>query len=128
MRRNIYILTYFPSLKKHPLHTFPTAESIQEIQRQDVIAFKGQHYRPDTTVLAVVGDFDVNKVRSLIQAQLGNWQVKGQPPTIKYPNVGMPKNVVNVNPVNPDSDSEKLSINYNLSLHSCFCVSSYSTS
>ena len=95
----IFVQSIYP--KKHPLHTFPTAESIQEIQRQDVIAFKGQHYRPDTTVLAVVGDFDVNKVRSLIQAQLGNWQVKGQPPTIKYPNVGMPKNVVNVNPVVP---------------------------
>ncbi len=95
----IFVQSIYP--KKHPLHTFPTAKSIQEIQRQDVIAFKRQHYRPDTTVLAIVGDFDVNKVRSLIQAQLGNWQVKGQPPTIKYPNVGMPKNVVNVNPVVP---------------------------
>ncbi|MDD1438081.1 insulinase family protein, partial [Dolichospermum sp. ST_sed10] len=95
----IFVQSIYP--KKHPLHTFPTAESIEQIQRQDVIAFKTQHYRPDTTVLAIVGDFDVNKVRSLIQAQLGNWQVKGQPPTVKYPIVGMPKNVVNVNPVVP---------------------------
>lgn len=95
----IFVQSIYP--KKHPLHTFPTVESIEQIQRQDVIAFKGQHYRPDTTVLAIVGDFDVNKVRSLIQAQLGDWRVKGQPPTVKYPNVGMPKNVINVNPVIP---------------------------
>ncbi len=95
----IFIQSIYP--KKHPLHSFPTAETIQSIQRQDVIAFKAQHYRPDTTVLAIVGDFDINKVRSLIQAQLGDWQVKGQPPVVKYPKVEMPKNVINVNPVVP---------------------------
>ena len=95
----IFVQSVYP--KKHPLHTFPTVESIQQIKREDVIAFKAQHYRPDTTVLALVGDFDVNEVRSLIQAKLGDWQVKGKPPTVKYPSVGMPKNVVNVNPVVP---------------------------
>ena len=95
----IFVQSIYP--KKHPLHTFPTAESIGQIQRQDVMAFKAQHYRPDTTVLAIVGDFDVNKVRSLMQEKLGDWQVKGKAPTVKYPNVGMPKNVVNVNPVVP---------------------------
>ncbi|MFO5527583.1 MAG: M16 family metallopeptidase [Cuspidothrix sp.] len=95
----IFVQSVYP--KKHPLHTFPTAESIQQIKREDVIAFKSQHYRPDTTVLALVGDFDVNEVRSLMQAKLGDWQVKGKPPTVKYPSVGMPKNVVNVNPVVP---------------------------
>lgn len=95
----IFVQSVYP--KKHPLHTFPTAESIQQIKREDVIAFKAQHYRPDTTVLALVGDFDVKEVRSLIQAKLGDWQVKGKPPTVKYPSVRMPKNVVNVNPVVP---------------------------
>ncbi|MFM7407560.1 MAG: M16 family metallopeptidase [Cuspidothrix sp.] len=95
----IFVQSIYP--KKHPLHTFPTAESIQKIKREDVIAFKAQHYRPDTMVLALVGDFDVNEVRSLLQTKLGDWQVKGKPPTVKYPNVGMPKNVVNLNPVVP---------------------------
>ncbi len=95
----IFVQSVYP--KKHPLHNFPTAESIRKIKREDVIAFKTQHYRPDTTVLALVGDFDVKEVRSLIQAKLGDWQVKGKPPKVKYPSVGMPKNVVNVNPVVP---------------------------
>jgi zinc protease len=87
--------------QKHPLHNLPTEESIQQISHEDVIDFKQKHYRPDTTVLALVGDFDVEKVRSLIQAQLGDWPVQGKPPDLTYPTVNMPEKVVNLNPVLP---------------------------
>ncbi|MEH2217686.1 MAG: pitrilysin family protein [Nostoc sp.] len=97
--RRIFVQSIYP--KKHPLHTFPTEESLQQIQRQDVIDFKAKHYRPDTTVLALVGDFDLDKVRSLIQNEFGNWQVSGQAPTLKYPPVSMPQKIVSVNPVLP---------------------------
>jgi zinc protease len=95
--RRIFVQSIYP--KKHPLHTFPTEESLQKIQRQDVIDFKAKHYRPDTTVLALVGDFNLDKVRSLIQNQFGNWEVSGQAPTLKYPTVPMPEKIVSVNPV-----------------------------
>ncbi len=95
--RRIFVQSIYP--KKHPLHTFPTKESLQKIQRQDVIDFKAKHYRPDTTVLALVGDFNLDKVRSLIQNQFGNWEVSGQAPTLKYPTVPMPEKIVSVNPV-----------------------------
>ncbi|MEA5621695.1 pitrilysin family protein [Nostoc sp. UHCC 0251] len=95
--RRIFVQSIYP--KKHPLHTFPTEESLQKIQRQDVIDFKAKHYRPDTTVLALVGDFDLDKVRSLIQNDFGNWEVSGQAPTLKYPTVPMPEKIVSVNPV-----------------------------
>ncbi|WP_442939578.1 M16 family metallopeptidase [Nostoc sp.] len=97
--RRIFVQSIYP--KKHPLHTFPTEESLQQIQRQDVIDFKAKHYRPDTTVLALVGDFDLDIVRSLIQNEFGNWQVSGQAPTLKYPPVSMPQKIVSVNPVLP---------------------------
>jgi zinc protease len=97
--RRIFVQSIYP--KKHPLHTFPTEESLQQIQRQDVIDFKAKHYRPDTTVLALVGDFDLDKVRSLIQNDFGNWEVSGQAPTLKYPPVSMPEKIVSVNPVLP---------------------------
>ncbi|WP_265272700.1 M16 family metallopeptidase [Nostoc sp. KVJ3] len=97
--RRIFVQSIYP--KKHPLHTFPTEESLQRIQRQDVVNFKAKHYRPDTTVLALVGDFDLDKVRSLIQNDFGNWEVSGQAPTLKYPPVSMPKKIVSVNPVLP---------------------------
>ncbi|WP_442943816.1 M16 family metallopeptidase [Nostoc sp.] len=98
--RRIFVQSIYP--KKHPLHTFPTEESLQQIQRQDVIDFKAKHYRPDTTVLALVGDFDLDIVRSLIKNEFGDWEVSGQAPTLKYPTVSMPEEIVSVNPVLPD--------------------------
>ncbi|MCC5606902.1 insulinase family protein [Nostoc sp. CHAB 5834] len=97
--RRVFVQSIYP--KKHPLHTFPTEESLQQIQRQDVIDFKAKHYRPDTTVLALVGDFDLDKVRSLIKNEFGNWEVSGQAPTLKYPPVLIPQKIVSVNPVLP---------------------------
>ncbi|MEH2118800.1 M16 family metallopeptidase [Nostoc sp.] len=97
--RRIFVQSIYP--KKHPLHTFPTEESLQQIQRQDVIDFKAKHYRPDTTVLALVGDFDLDIVRSLIKNKFGDWEVSGQAPTLKYPTVSMPEKIVSVNPVLP---------------------------
>ncbi|MEH2174594.1 M16 family metallopeptidase [Nostoc sp.] len=98
--RRVFVQSIYP--KKHPLHTFPTEESLQQIQRQDVIDFKAKHYRPDTTVLALVGDFDLDKVRSLIKNKFGDWEVSGKAPTLKYPPVAMPEKIVSVNPVLPD--------------------------
>ncbi|WP_414516265.1 M16 family metallopeptidase [Nostoc sp. PCC 9305] len=98
--RRVFVQSIYP--KKHPLHTFPTEESLQQIQRQDVIDFKTKHYRPDTTVLALVGDFDLDKVRSLIKNKFGDWEVSGKAPTLKYPPVAMPQKMVSVNPVLPD--------------------------
>lgn len=95
--KRTFVQAVYP--KKHPLHTFPTKESLQRIRREDLIAFKNQHYRPDTTVLALVGDFELEKVRSLIQAEFGDWQVSGQPAVLKYPTVPKPDSVVRVNPV-----------------------------
>ncbi|MBW4614481.1 MAG: insulinase family protein [Desmonostoc vinosum HA7617-LM4] len=97
--KRTFIQSIYP--KKHPLHTFPTEESLQQIKRKDVIAFKAKHYRPDTTVLTLVGDFEPAKVRSLIQTELGNWPVHGQPPTVTYPTVAPPDRMVRVNPVLP---------------------------
>ncbi|MEH2319749.1 M16 family metallopeptidase [Nostoc sp.] len=97
--RRIFVQSIYP--KKHPLHSFPTEASLQQIQRQDVIDFKAKHYRPDTTVLALVGDFDLDIVRSLIKNKFGNWEVNGQAPRLKYPPVPMPDKIVSVNPVLP---------------------------
>ncbi|MBW4560620.1 MAG: insulinase family protein [Mojavia pulchra JT2-VF2] len=99
----VAIRTFVQSIypKKHPLHTFPTEKSLRRIKREDVIAFKAKHYRPDNTVLVLVGDFDPQQVRSLIKTEFGDWQVSGQPPTLKYPKAPILEKVVRVNPVLP---------------------------
>ncbi|MBD2299702.1 pitrilysin family protein [Nostoc sp. FACHB-190] len=95
--KRIFVQSLYP--KQHPLHSFPTEKSLKQIKREDVIAFKAKYYRPDTTVLVIVGDFEPTQVRSLIEKSLGDWQVSGQPPTIQYPNVKLPDNLLRVNPV-----------------------------
>ncbi|WP_414576111.1 M16 family metallopeptidase [Anabaena sp. CCY 9402-a] len=97
--KRIFLQSIYP--KKHPLHQFPTQESLRRIKRQDIVAFQSKYYRPDTMVLVVVGDFDPDKVRSLIQAEFGNWRVSGQAPSIEYPQVSNPSSLVRVNPIVP---------------------------
>jgi zinc protease len=94
-----FVQSIYP--RKHPLHKYPTEESLKQIKRQDVIAFKEKYYRPDTTVLALVGDFDPAKVRSLIENEFGKWKVSGQPPELKYPQVLLPEKIVRVNSILP---------------------------
>jgi zinc protease len=94
-----FIQAIYP--QNHPLHIFPTLESIQKIKREDVIAFRQQHYRPDTMVLVLVGDFDVESVRSLIETQLGDWRVNGKPLMVEYPTVVMADKGIHVNSVLP---------------------------
>ncbi|MEB3216297.1 MAG: pitrilysin family protein [Nostocales cyanobacterium 94392] len=91
--------TIFP--KTHPSYSFPSQESLLTINRADVVNFHKKHYRPDTTVLALVGDFEPTQVKKLIQREFGNWQVSGTTPQIKYPPVNLPESVVRVNPVVP---------------------------
>ncbi|GAX39433.1 peptidase M16 domain-containing protein [Tolypothrix sp. NIES-4075] len=87
--------------KNHPSHTFPTEKSLRKISREDVLNFKAKHYRPDTTVLVLVGDFEPLIVRSLLQTEFSDWQVSGEPPKLKYPAVYIPEKVVRVNSVLP---------------------------
>ncbi|MBD2678668.1 MULTISPECIES: pitrilysin family protein [Nostoc] len=95
--KRIFVQSIYP--QKHPLHTFPTEKSLQRIKRQDVIDFKVKHYRPDTTVLVLVGDFEVESVRSLIESKFADWEVSTKPPTLKYPTVSLPEKIVSVNRV-----------------------------
>ncbi|HLO88254.1 MAG TPA: pitrilysin family protein [Nostocaceae cyanobacterium] len=93
--RRLFTQTVYP--ENHPLHNLATEKTIQKVQREDLINFKAQHYRPDTTVLALVGDLETEKVRSLVESLFGNWHVSGQAPKIKYSPVTLPSQVVRVN-------------------------------
>lgn len=97
--KRTFVQSVYP--KNHPLHKFATQNSLQRIRREDLVAFKAKHYRPDAMVLALVGDFDPQQVRSLIEAEFGNWKVSGQAPRLEYPVVSVPDKIVRVNPVLP---------------------------
>jgi zinc protease len=94
-----FLQAVFP--KTHPDYSFPSQETLQQITRRDVVNFHQKHYRPDTTVIALVGDFQPAQVKKLIEKEFGDWQVSGETPKAKYPPVDLPKSIVRVNPVLP---------------------------
>ena len=91
--------TVYP--KDHPFHTFPTEDSLKSISREDIMRFYRGHYRPDLTVLTIVGDFNPKALRSLLETQMGSWKASGKPPSVNYPPVSLPSKVVQLNPVLP---------------------------
>ncbi|WP_088894268.1 M16 family metallopeptidase [Leptolyngbya ohadii] len=51
--------------------------TLDQISRQDVQQFYQQYFHPNKMLLGIVGDFDSAKMRSLIEAKLGDWQPVG---------------------------------------------------
>lgn len=89
LARRVFQQTIYP--ENHPFHNFPTEDSLKSITRADLVRFYQQHYRPDTTILALVGDFNPASVRSLFEQSLGKWQAKGKRPVLNFPTVSLPK-------------------------------------
>ena len=56
-----------------------TEASLAAITRDDVAAFYAAAYRPEATIVAVVGDVTVAQVQAELTARLGGWAV-GRPP------------------------------------------------
>ena len=108
--RRTFQQTIYP--ENHPFHAFPTEESVKSITREDLVSFYQEHYRPDTTILTLVGDFDPAKVRSLLETQLASWKDTGKPPVANYPPVQLPKSVVQLNPVLPGKAQSIILLGY----------------
>lgn len=79
--------------KNHPLHQFPTLESFESITPEDVIEFYQTYYRPDTTVLAFVGDFNPAEVRAQLEVAFGGWLAQGNLTPSQWPAVVLPTQV-----------------------------------
>ncbi len=99
LARRTFQQTIYP--ENHPYHAFPSEDSLKRVTREDVVRFYQEHYRPDTTVLSLVGDFDPAQVRSLLETQLSRWQASGKAVVASYPEVPLPKTIVQLNPVLP---------------------------
>lgn len=80
--------------KEHPLHRYPTESSLKSIRRADLERFHRAHYRPDATVLAVVGDFDPEAMRSQIRRLFENWRADSPPADRPLPPVSAPEKFV----------------------------------
>ena len=67
-----------------------TIESVGKLTRDDVIAFYRGNVRPDTAVVAVVGDVTVDEARREVLARFGGWPRPSAPPPPAPPEAGAP--------------------------------------
>ncbi|MDX2216577.1 MAG: pitrilysin family protein [Oculatellaceae cyanobacterium bins.114] len=81
----------------HPFHSFPTEESLTRINQANIEQFYRENYRPDSTVLALVGNFDPATVRQLLEQNFDNWQVQGRQPSLRFPSVSLPRSQTRLN-------------------------------
>ncbi len=68
----------------HPYsHPVPgTIESVAKLTREQVVRFHRARYRPDATILAVVGDITVEEARQALQRRLAGWTAPPGPAVV----------------------------------------------
>ncbi|MBW4612384.1 MAG: insulinase family protein [Desmonostoc vinosum HA7617-LM4] len=109
--RRVFQQAIYP--ENHPFHSFPTVESLQSITRDDLLRFYQEHYRPDTTTIALVGDFEPAKVKALLNQEFGKWQAKGKSPVLNLPTVKLPPTSTRLSKVIPGKAEAVTYIGYN---------------
>ena len=66
----------------HP-YGLPTSgyiETIQELSRDDVVAFHQNLYRPNQAIIVVSGDVEPDAVVALLESHFGSWRTGKEPP------------------------------------------------
>ena len=76
----VYDLLAEAYIGEHPLARpiLGTHEQIACVSRQALIDFRKKHYRPDNTVLAIAGQFDLEAFKAMAERYLGSWQAQGE--------------------------------------------------
>ena len=83
LARRIFQSTLYP--KGHPFNALRTEETLKVLTREDLANFYKTYYRPDNTILTLMGDFDPVIVKSLLEEKLGKWQAMGKAPKFQFP-------------------------------------------
>ena len=62
--------------KMHPLARIPQLETIQQITRDDLLAFHQKYFHPNNLMLAVTGDFNPEEMLEKLNSVFGDWKQK----------------------------------------------------
>lgn len=65
--------------------------TLDKISRDDLVSFYRQYFAPNNMILGIVGDFNSERMRSLIQAKFGDWKPSQKLPQIELPSVSQAK-------------------------------------
>lgn len=75
-RREFYKLIYG---SESPYARTVEYSTLENISRDDVVAFHDRYFQPNNMILGIYGDFDSAAVRSLISNALGDWEASPVP-------------------------------------------------
>ncbi|MEO8427869.1 MAG: pitrilysin family protein [Verrucomicrobiota bacterium] len=67
-----------------------TEQSLRAATRGDVLKFYREHYRPDSTLLALLGDFDATEVKARVEKLFGRWTAIGLRPRVELADIPEP--------------------------------------
>jgi zinc protease len=89
---------------KHPYGrpSLGTLEHVRKLTRKDCQDFHAALFRPNNTMIAIVGDFDSAKIVELIKKKTVDWKAAELPPLAKY-DVPMPEKFMQKIFTDPDS-------------------------
>ena len=68
---------------RHPSDGYP--ETIQAIQREDLVKFHARHYGPREMVIVITGAVEPETARKLVEESLGSWSNPNQPEVFEVP-------------------------------------------
>jgi zinc protease len=66
--------------------------TLANINRDDLVKFYQQYYYPNNTILGIVGDFNSQKMKSLVEAKFGDWKPSATPIKPQLPKVAPASN------------------------------------
>ncbi|MEN6356922.1 MAG: pitrilysin family protein [Armatimonadota bacterium] len=74
----------------HPYHELTVDQAQQELKnitKSDLISFYNSYYRPDTTIITIVGDVTGLQATEMIKKYFGDWNATGPTPVIDIPTI-----------------------------------------
>jgi len=69
----------------HPYGRVTNEKTVNNVTRDDIVAFHQAYFRPGRAVITVVGDVDPVRVRAAFERAFANWQPGGDRPAFSYP-------------------------------------------
>ncbi len=75
----------------HRLTVEQAQKSLENITRDDLIAFHKKYYRPDTATIVIAGDVEPKQAVENVRKYFGDWKVEGPAPSVDIPTIEPPK-------------------------------------
>lgn len=70
-----------------PARRFETVQSVGSLTIDDAVDYYHKVFRPDMTVIVVIGNADAERVTAAVKRQFGGWVTRGEKPDVLFPPV-----------------------------------------